>query len=231
MPILMYHRICDEGPAALSSWRVPLPDFERQIAWLANEGYTSIGLDDWLKLSKHDTASAARRVVLTFDDAYADFVSAAFPVLQHYGFGATMFVPTGLMGAAAEWDREFGDPAQLMSWAELDALVSAGVEIGAHTITHPRLTKVTDDAELAHEISVSRSELIARYGQPVSTFAYPFGDFDARVEQAIRNAGFTLAVTIDPQSAGDFAVGRLKISGDEPFTTFVKKIEETTRGR
>lgn len=231
MAILMYHRIAEDGPASLSSWRVSLPDFEKQIAWLASEGYTSIGLADWLNLAKRDPASAARRVVLTFDDAYADFVSAAFPVLQNYGFGATLFVPTGLIGAAAEWDREFGDPAPLMSWAELDGLVSAGVEIGAHTMSHPRLTRLVDDAEIIREISGSRNELMTRYGQPTSSFAYPFGDYDARVEQATKDAGFTLAVTIDPQSAGDFAVGRLKVSGDESFATFVLKMEETVGGQ
>ena len=48
VPILMYHRIADDGPASLVRWRVPEPDFVRQIAWLAAEGYTSIRLDDWL---------------------------------------------------------------------------------------------------------------------------------------------------------------------------------------
>ena len=111
----MYHRIADDGPAGLVRWRVPEPDFVRQIEWLAAEGYTSIRLDEWQAVHSRDPTALARRVVLTFDDAYEDFVTTAWPLLERHGFSATMFVPTKNMGGVAAWDRGFGEPAPLMS--------------------------------------------------------------------------------------------------------------------
>jgi peptidoglycan/xylan/chitin deacetylase (PgdA/CDA1 family) len=228
MPILMYHRIADDGPDSLVRWRVPPPDFARQIAWLAVEGFTSIGLDEWLTVHRRDPVALARGLVLTFDDAYADFVTTAWPILQRHGFGATMFVPTQFMGDVAEWDREFGEPAPLMPWLELDALVEAGLEIGAHTISHPRLTRLPTETEIVREVVGSRDHLAARYGRPVPTFAYPYGDYNETVARVVEDAGFRLAVTITPMSAGPFALGRLGVFGDEPFEKFVEKI---TNGR
>ena len=101
MPILMYHRIADNGPEGLLRWRVPEPEFVRQVEWLAAEGYTSIRLDEWVTVQRRDPAALAQRVVLTFDDAYKDFVTAAFPILQRCGFGATMFVPDNSDGIRA----------------------------------------------------------------------------------------------------------------------------------
>ena len=220
----MYHRIADDGPDSLVRWRVPPLDFARQIEWLAMEGFTSIGLDEWLTVHRRDPAALARRVVLTFDDAYADFVTTAWPVLQRHGFGATMFVPTQFMGGVAEWDREFGDPAPLMPWHELDALVEAGLEIGAHTISHPRLTRLPTETEIVREVVGSRDLLAARYSRTVPTFAYPYGDYNETVARVVEDAGFRLAVTVAPLSAGPFALGRLGVFGDEPFETFVEKV-------
>lgn len=220
----MYHRIAEDGPASLVRWRVPEPDFVRQIAWLAAEGYTSIRLDEWLPAQRRDPASLARRVVLTFDDAYKDFVTTAWPILQRYGFGATMFVPTGDMGVVAEWDRSFGEPAPLMSWSELDGLVEAGLEIGAHTISHPHLPELRDKEEIAREITGSRDVLEERYKRPVPTFAYPYGDYNDAVLEVVETAGFSAAVTVVPASFGPLALGRIGVFGDDEFGTFIEKI-------
>ena len=79
MPILMYHRIADGGPEGLVRWRVPEPEFARQIGWLAAEGYTSIRLDEWLTVQRRDPAAVARRVVLTSDDAHRENAVAKVP--------------------------------------------------------------------------------------------------------------------------------------------------------
>jgi peptidoglycan/xylan/chitin deacetylase (PgdA/CDA1 family) len=224
MPVLMYHRIAEDGPDSLARWRVPADEFARQLAWLADCGFTTMRLADWHAAWTKDAASVARRVVLTFDDAYRDFVTTAFPMLRRHDFGATMFVPTGFMGGRADWDRAFGEPAPLMSWQQLDDLVASGIEIGAHTITHPRLTELSDEGEIAREIVGSRTVLEARYRQAVHTFAYPYGDYDERVAKSVTDAGFRVAVTIDPESDGAFALGRLGVYGTESFDAFVAKV-------
>ena len=144
VPILMYHRIATDGPAALAPYRVDprpvraagglfaparLPQHHTGAVALGACGSVTASIDD-------------RVVVLTFDDAYRDFLSNAWPILRSYGFCATMFVPTDHVGGRAEWDRGLGEPAELMSWDELRMLAGQGLEIGAHSCSHPYLTRL-----------------------------------------------------------------------------------------
>jgi peptidoglycan/xylan/chitin deacetylase (PgdA/CDA1 family) len=224
MTILMYHRVTEDGPPGLERWRVSPAEFAKQMAYLKGAGFTSIGLDDWLNTQRRDPASLGQRVVLTFDDADEDFITTAFPVLRQHGFGATIFVPTKFVGGRAEWDAEFGNPAPLLSWDELSALADLGLEIGAHTISHPHLTWLTDEEEIRREVRDSRLVLEDKFGRPVTTFAYPYGDHNEVVREAVKAAGYTLAVTIDPESAGHFALGRQGVFGGEPLEVFVEKL-------
>ena len=81
-----------------------------------------------------------------------------------------------------------------MRWDELAALRDAGWEIGSHTVTHPHLTRLPDDA-LARELAGSRAATAEALGA-CDTLAYPYGDVDARVVQAARAAGYRLACTL-----------------------------------
>ena len=219
----MYHRIATDGPAELRRWRVTPADFEQQLAYLSRSGYRSISLGDWLVAYRKDPASLSHRVVLTFDDAYTDFLSAALPLLQRYGFGATLFVPTWYVGGAAEWDQSFGDPAPLLSWEELARVVDAGVEIGGHTVTHPCLTELAPDV-VRSELVDGRRTLESELSVPVTTFAYPYGDCNNAVERAVEAAGYDLGLTLVPEHRGPFALGRIEISGFDTAETFAAKM-------
>jgi peptidoglycan/xylan/chitin deacetylase (PgdA/CDA1 family) len=81
----------------------------------------------------------------------------------------------------------------LATWEELAALAKAGHEIGSHSMTHPLLSQCSD-AEIEHEVRASRQLLQQRLGVPVDSFCYPNGDFDERVLQAVREAGYRFAV-------------------------------------
>lgn len=221
--VLMYHRISGDGPPSLSRWRVSPASFERQIAHLSAAGFASISLNYWLAASKRDPNLVKRRVALTFDDGYRDFLTAAFPVLQRYGFGATLFVPTWYVGGTADWDLSQGPAAPLLTWGQLAELASSGIEIGAHSVSHAPLSALP--VKVMHsEIRDCRSRISAALGREVTSFAYPYGDHNAAVEAAVEAAGYNLAVTIDPHSgATPFTLGRTEISGHETLEDFVEK--------
>ena len=115
-------------------------------------------------------------VALTFDDGYADAASEAAPLLRRYGDVATFFITTGYLGMPGH-----------MSAPNVASLAGQGMEIGAHTVTHPDLTLLSP-AAVAKEVNSSRSTLRSLSRQPVDAFAYPAGRYDAAVEQAIREA-------------------------------------------
>ena len=128
----------------------------------------------------------SRRVVLTFDDAWADNHTNALGPLSRHRLPATLYVPSRLLGEPGYMTR-----AQLL---EMD---SAGVTIGAHSRTHPDLRACTP-RELEREVRGSKEDLEDLLAKPVTSFAYPTGLTDERVEAAVAAAGFTSAVTVRP---------------------------------
>ena len=191
---LCYHAVSERWPAVLSV----RPDrFEHQMGVLARRGFRS------LTFTQAACGRPLKRgLAITFDDGYRSVIGAAKPILDHHGMVATVFVPTRFVGAnAMSWpgiDRWTGaeHEAELapLSWSELEDLAAAGWEVGSHTQSHPHLTRLGDE-ELAAELSDSRAEIEARLGSCAS-LAYPFGDHDARVVAAAREAGYAAAGTL-----------------------------------
>ena len=195
LPVLMYHRIAADGPAALAACRVHPERLEAQLDWLRSHGFRSVGLDAWLGAADRRFGELpGRAVCLTFDDGYEDFAEVAWPLLRRYGFGATVFLVADLVGRAAAWDAHHGPPAPLMGWATVGRLAREGVAFGGHTATHPYLTRVGPD-RLAEELRRSKAALEGRLGLPVRAFAYPFGFVDGLARNAAAAAGYAVAVT------------------------------------
>ena len=233
VPILMYHRIAEHGPAALAPYRVSPARFERQLAYLRRHGYRTISLAQWLAAMRdRDGLIDDRVVILTFDDAYRDFLTDAWPLLCRHGFGATMFVPTDQVGGRAEWDRAYGEPAALMSWDELRQLAGHGLEIGAHTCSHPYLTRI-GARRLIAEGRVAKARLEAELGRTVELLAYPYGDQNLKVRRAMAGSGYRAAVTTQPglSRLGDnpMALPRQLVAGGDDLDAFIAKLGPPAR--
>jgi peptidoglycan/xylan/chitin deacetylase (PgdA/CDA1 family) len=83
-----------------------------------------------------------------------------------------------------------------VDWSVVALEGVAGLDLGAHTLTHRTLTRLTD-AELAHEIGRSRDVIEEHTGRRPEFFSYPYGIWDERVRQAVRRSGYRGAVTLD----------------------------------
>ena len=105
-------------------------------------------------------------VSLTFDDGSQNYFTRFRPILEKFGFKATFYIITSQMGLANR-----------MNWKQINTLYQQGHEIGSHTHTHHSLIELSDK-QLDFELSESKKKL-ARFD--VSTFSYPFGDYDKRV--------------------------------------------------
>ena len=162
--------------------------------------------------------------MLTFDDAYEDFGSTAWPLLQRYGFQAILFVVTGHVGKANAWDPD-GSDEQLLDWPALENLVDVGVRIGSHTVSHPRLTSCTA-AQMVDELACSRAELAERLGIAADCVSYPWGGEDAVVHHFAAACGYATGFTCrtGAASATDamLALPRLEVSADHSFGAFVR---------
>ncbi|MGH9535733.1 MAG: polysaccharide deacetylase family protein [Terriglobales bacterium] len=120
----------------------------------------------------------ARRLIVTFDDGYADNAEVAAPILQRFGLPATFFLATAYMDAADghgfPWDQGYSPPPRVMSWRQAAELARAGFALGSHTCHHVRLAKCSPERVIV-ELQRSRQQIQTQLGQPAPDFAYPYG--------------------------------------------------------
>ncbi|MGH3278495.1 MAG: polysaccharide deacetylase family protein [Trebonia sp.] len=207
VPVLMYHEIA--GATATSSPLAVAPDvFAGQLAYLREAGFAALTAGELAAFLADGTGELPERpIVLTFDDGYQDFYTHGLPVLKRNGFTATLFMTTGGIG-----DESL--EKIMLNWRELSEVEQAGIEIGAHTVTHPKLD-ILPEKDLREELSVSKSQLEDHFGRAIPGLAYPFGYSNRKVREVARELGYTYAYSVDnaltTSSAGTFTFPRLTV--------------------
>lgn len=168
-----------------------MQQFCDQLDFLSAEGYVTPTINELVTAPAK--TSSTRTAVLTFDDGYVDNL-AACDELQRRGMRATWFMVTGSLGKEPSWPEDGRPGGRLLSAGELRMMQAAGMEIGSHSVSHARLTEVDDD-RLHAELVDSKIALENALGTKVGSFAYPYGDWDARCETFVMNAGYAAACT------------------------------------
>jgi peptidoglycan/xylan/chitin deacetylase (PgdA/CDA1 family) len=225
--VLCYHAVSPHWDDPLAVDAVTL---RRQLQLLLQAGMRPGDGDDVL-------ANRRRSFHVTFDDAYRNF-DAALPVLQDLRVRSSVFVCTGLAGEGRafhvpELEGRVGDAADellTMPWETLRELAAHGVEVGSHSVSHPHLPVLSDDA-LRHELVDSRDEIETRLGRPCRFLAYPFGDNDMRVRTAARRAGYVAAYTLSAGWRGvdRFALPRVDIYRRDSGWRYLAKVSPLGR--
>ncbi len=178
--ILMYHSISlGEAPICISP-RI----FCNQMAILADYGRYAISLREYIAWLRGEQHLRDGFVVLTFDDGYEDFAVEAYDELAVRSWKCTVFVPAGRVGSTADWNRGSNGALKLMNSETIAGLARAGVEIGAHGITHRDLTGLSPP-EAREEIVDSKSLLRQITGAAVTSFAPPYGRSNLDVREMI----------------------------------------------
>ncbi len=211
LPILMYHSIADDVDDTVHPYfrTVTTPAaFARQIGWMRDNGYEAVSLANAVRLAQEDGEPTAKKVVLTFDDGFRDFRSAALPILERAGFGATVFLSTAYLG------KPFLTGRPCLDARDVKALSDAGIEFGSHSVSHRRLVDLPHD-ELASEIADSRRAIEDITGKAVAMFSYPYRfpeeqpAFTRALADLLDGSGYRCGVTT--------AIGRASAADDPRF--------------
>ena len=235
--ILTYHRVTDAHPG--DRLCVPVARFSEQMRWLHEAGYQTISFAQtvaWVtggtrdvqpgtRSPKPGTTPTAKSVVLTFDDGYEDNFLHAYPAMARYGLTGIFFVPSAFIEGGPDGHVSAVD--RPMSWVQLQELVQTGHEIGAHSVSHAKLTQLPPE-RVTWEISGCKQALEQHLQHAVDFFCYPSGDYDDHVRETVVACGYRGACTVEPGAnhPGDdpFVLTRTEISAYDSLRDFEKKL-------
>lgn len=212
--ILYYHHVTDDTVVHSPS-KVSVQLFERQMEFLHRAQFKVISLDSLVDLIKSQSLIDPTTITICFDDGYRDNYLNAFQILKKYNFPATIFVVTDYIGTkrwfsykdmrnASEPVDESYYPVEYVRWEDMEEMRFHSITIASHTASHPihamgkkSLTAISD-GQLEYELSVSQQVFYNKWGTSQQLFAYPIGDNDQRVKNAVQKAHYKAAGTIIP---------------------------------
>ena len=222
--MLMYHSVQPGWLRPNWPWAVSMKQFQDQLDFLASEGYATPTMAELNAMPIEQRAE--RTAVITFDDGYVDNL-AACEELKKRNMRATCFIVSGSIGQSPGWAEDGRPAGRLLNANELRGMQVSGMEIGSHTVNHVRLTQA-DDTHLMQELTESKSTLEDLLGSAITSFAYPYGDWDARCSAAVKQAGFATACTTRSGWAlrdnDPFQLRRLTVFNNDSLGVFVRNL-------
>ena len=229
VPILMYHSVDFKCDPAYRRWAVSPSIFSHHMSLIAEANCNPITVSQFIEMRNAVEKLPQNAVVITFDDGLQDFLNGAVPILQHYGFAATLYVVAGLVGKASRWLADLGEAERpMLTWQELREVASLGIEIGGHSMTHPKLDILTI-RDAAREIQLSKSTLEANLEQAVRSFAYPHGYSTSALRQTVQETGYTSACRVrhalSSSNEDSFALSRIIVEPEMNDATFIALLQ------
>ena len=190
IPILTYHRFAENCSSPLC---MPKKTFERQMQYLKENGYRVITAEDLVAFLEYRRGLPQKSVLISMDDGYRSVYDIAYPILNKYGFKATLFIYTSFVGVSK----------MAITWDQLKEMQANGFTIGSHTIYHSDLTNPKEGeseqeqiARIKEELNGSKKIIDQKLDQNTYFLAYPFGYYDQRSIQMAKAAGYKLAMSV-----------------------------------
>ncbi len=213
LPTLMYHHIQDMEDAKTKNQQnltVDTTIFREQMQYLKDKGYQTLSMADLVNFFDSGVPIPKKSVLITFDDAYDDFYLNVLPILREFGFGATVFTPSGLVN----------NPGYL-SWDQISEAQGANIFFANHTWSHKSMK--SDGSIDEKEISTADIQLTERGLNNPKVFAYPYGLTSSVAEEILSKYGYKAAFTTKHGSAlcltQRFTLPRIRI-GNGPLSSY-----------
>jgi peptidoglycan/xylan/chitin deacetylase (PgdA/CDA1 family) len=222
--VLAYHGV-ERTPT--SPFSVSVENFEKQVVFLS-KNFDVIDFSTFLKWRSGAYESDKPKIIVTFDDGFANQAALAAPILMKYGVPATFFLIASKLDGRDERFMTARDSLQLLR--------SNLFQIGSHSLSHVSMARVADDKK-REEIGGSKSVLEFTLGRKITYFCYPYGmfnDVDERCTAVLQEAGYALACTgingVNFKSTDMFRLRRTKVESSDDFTTFSRLVRGAVDG-
>lgn len=210
IPVLMYHCI-DKDVWGTPSMFVAPSEFQKQMAYLKNNGYTTITFRDLEHINQ-----IPKPIIITFDDGYKDNYTYAYPILKKYNMKATIFIIVNSLGKGRSLNID-----------EIHKMEGT-IDFQSHTINHSRLGKL-GEKNVDYEVSESKKQLEKITGQNIFVIAYPYGSYNSQTIETVKKYykyGLTVrhGFFIDKQGYNDYQIDRLAVTNKTTLSSFIKSI-------
>jgi len=221
IPILMYHEVAKPerveqiAQKTQRTFIVTIEQFETQMEWLVNNGFSAISLTEVLQIQSgaHALRPGEKPVVITFDDGFAGNYFHAFPILRRLNLTATIFVVV----------NHVGEPFYL-TWQQMETMAGNGIDIQSHTMTHALLGQAST-GQLIYELRESKREIENKLGTPVHFISLPHGSCHQEFAKVARDYGYRGGCTSELAFAGlhspAFALPRICVNSQYDLATFM----------
>ena len=226
--VIMYHSVGAQAPMSFDP-----TIFEEQLAHLCSIFPDILTVGELAQLTRPIGKWTA---CLTFDDGYADNHEVILPVLQRHGLHATFFICSGFISGEHNISRTYKSYRGLrqMSWSQIRELSSEGMEIGAHTHSHPLLAALATESQL-NEMQRSKQMIEDQTACPVVSFAIPFGnrgtytrstlDTAATLFQVCCTTHFSTNPALPRRHSGMLLLDRIEPSPNDSVACFTTKVQ------
>ncbi|MDP4090249.1 MAG: polysaccharide deacetylase family protein [Bacillota bacterium] len=184
VPVLMYHCIDKEvnpKTGKLNELKVPPEVFREQMAYLKDNGFTTITLEELYKFIVNNEQIPEKSIVITLDDGYVDNYTNGLPILKELGLTATVFIITDYV------DKNGG----YLTSGQLKEMYDSGIDIESHTLSHPRLNEKKYDVQV-NELKASKEYLEKLLDKKAEFIAYPYGNYNSDTLKAAKEAGYKM---------------------------------------
>jgi peptidoglycan/xylan/chitin deacetylase (PgdA/CDA1 family) len=184
------------------------------MSFLKKMGFNCLSLNEVITNHLLNKPQPEKSFVLTFDDGYVDIYEHALPILEKYGFVATIFV-------IAEFVKENGK--NYLSWQKLRELAKNGFTVGSHALTHLSLSKL-DSTAITHELQESKKLIEDQLGQTADLLAYPYGHSNDSIRRIARECGYRAAFGTSLGKYSLFNLWRISVKENENKIFFYLKM-------
>lgn len=216
----VYHRF---GDPRYPSTNISTETFSEQLNYLKDHNYHVLTLGAVVEMITNEVPIPEKTAVITIDDAYGSFYANGLPVLEQFGYPATLFINTNTVGGS-----------DFMSWKEIDDSRKRGIETGNHSHSHQHFMDIPDDDQRANafeqDLNIAHKIFTEHLGSKPRIFSYPYGEFDSLMVNVLKENGYTGAAAqysgVLYPGADLYTIPRFPMGG--PYATlegFVNKLQ------
>ena len=234
IPIICYHKVglVEKGDTRPALFIKPF-QFKLQMFIIKTLGYKTISLDEFLNFLKGEKISITKPIIITFDDGYENNYINAYPILKKMNLTATICVCTGYIGKkGAIFENEKyikgKNPENYLTEEEIIDMSQNGISFCSHGVNHFYMDEL-EGMSLENEITESKEKLEKLLDKEINFFCYPYGRYNKKTIEALNNAGYSGAFTIErdkvSQKDNPYELKRLVIKGYSRTFNFLSTIE------